>query len=133
MIQFTKPIHELLETNNSVLAVYMDFSKAFDCLNHDILKTKLENIGVRGSALALLSDYLDGRSQIVYYDNKQSAPRTISFGCVQGSQVGPLLFSIYVNDVVNVSNELFLSLYADDLNGLKGGKNLYELYRSTNN
>ena len=107
-------------------------SKAFDCLDHGILKAKLDNIGVRGQALSLLCDYLDGRSQVVYYDNKISSHRFIYFGCVQGSQIGPLLFSIYVNDVINVSKELLLSLYADDLNALKGSKNLYELYRSIN-
>ena len=133
IIQFTKSIHELLESKNCVLAVYIDFSKAFDCLDHSILKAKLENIGIRGSALSLICNYLADRSQIVYYNNEQSSPLSINHGCVQGSQIGPLLFSIYINDVINVSRELLLALYADDLNALKGSKCLYELYIAVNN
>ena len=132
IIQFLNSIYNQLETNNFVLAVYIDFSKAFDCLEHDILISKLDNIGIRGNALSLLRDYLDGRSQIVHYNGQQSSPLLIKYGCVQGSQLGPILLSIYVNDLIQVSSELLLCLYADDANALKSGKQSYDLYLSVN-
>ena len=132
IIQFTNSIYKLLEENNYALAVYIDFSKAFDCLEHGKLISKLENVGIRGNALSLLRDYLDGRSQVVHYNGQQSSPLPILYGCVQGSQLGPTLFSIYVNDLVQITNDLMLCLYADDVNGLKGGRHLYDLYSSVN-
>ena len=130
--QFIKPIYDALEEGESTLAIYIDYSKAFDCLEHKILRTKLDHLGIRGPTLEFLCDFLRGRSQRVFYDGKYSDQLTLKYGCVQGSHLGPLMFLVYINDLVNCTNLLNFSLYADDSNASRSGKDLYQLYRSVN-
>ena len=66
IVQFVNPIYKSLEKRNHHFAICIDFTKAFDCLNHRILIAKLDNIGIRGPALGLLEDYLQGRMQVVF-------------------------------------------------------------------
>lgn len=82
-----------LEDKNIVLGLYVDFSKAFDCINHTILLSKLEQYGVRGNANALLCSYLQHRFQFVSHCCANSKLRCITCGVPQGSILGPLLFT----------------------------------------
>ena len=68
----------------------------------------------RGNMLRLLSDYLNDRTQCVFYNGSISDNRIIRYGVPQGTILGPLLFAVYINDVINVSIELFMAMYADD-------------------
>ena len=130
--QFIKPIYHSLEKRHYYFAICIDFSKAFDCLNYEVLLTKLENIGIRGPALSLMSDYLHGRTQVVYYNGQFSDPADLLHGTPQGSQLGPLLFDIYINDIVRSSDTLTFSLYADDSNIGNSGQDFRRLVDSTN-
>ena len=125
-------ISKSIDNGEFTLGVFLDFSKAFDCLNHDILFKKLEFYGVRGVALTWFKSYLNDRKQYVVFDRTKSDYMTISCGVPQGSILGPLLFLLYVNDIVNVSNVLLLLLYADDTNAFLSGKNIDKMIETMN-
>ena len=105
-----------LNKNQIALLLFIDFSKAFDMVEHDILLAKLYNYGIRGVALDWIKSYLSNREQYVFLNGKKSAVANIKFGVPQGSILGPLLFVIYINDIPNVSELATFILYADDAN-----------------
>ena len=98
------------------LLLLIDFSKAFDMVEHSILLKKLEHYGIRGPALNWMSTYLHNRSQFVSIDGKKSSTKVLSHGVPQGSILGPLLFIIYINDIPNILKSAKFILYADDVN-----------------
>ena len=93
---------------------HLDLAKAFDSLNHDILLDKLSYYGVNGTAKTLLKSYLSDRKQYVKIDEVKSSIQTIKTGVPQGSIVGPLIFNIFINDIINSSRKFNFIPYADD-------------------
>jgi hypothetical protein len=114
--------------------IYMDLSKAFDTLNHDILLEKLSFYGIQDKAKALLSSYISNRKQYVEFNNTTSNLMIIKTGVPQGSILGLLLFIIYLNDIKNVTKRLHPVTFADDttlittLNSFRG----YDLEKEIN-
>ena len=98
------------------IGIFLDFSKAFDTINHDILLDKLYHYGIRGKALEWFRSYLSNRQQFVSLNNRDSVMQNISCGVPQGSLLGPLLFIIYINDFYKSSEKLSFILFADDSN-----------------
>lgn len=92
----------------------LDFSKAFDTVDHIILLNKMEKYGIRGKSLEWFSSYLKNRKQYVNLEKINSNLNTVKYGVPQGSILGPLLFLIYVNDMPQSSNRLKFLLFADD-------------------
>ena len=92
----------------------MDLSKAFDVINHEILKVKLEHYGFRGNFLNFLMNFIKDRKYFVHVNGFNSEMKILNIGVPQGSTLGPLLFLIYINDMANCSNILFLTQFADD-------------------
>ena len=107
---------ESLTKHQISLLLLIDFSKAFDMVDHSILLKKLEHYGVRGLALKWIGSYLSGRKQFVSVNGSNSNTRDIKYGVPQGSILGPLLFIIYINDIPEIARFAKFILYADDAN-----------------
>ena len=120
-------IAKSLESGELVIGVFLDFSKTFDTVNHDVLLQKLQHYGIRGSALKWFQSYLSDRCQYVTYNGLESSKKAINCGVPQGSIHGPLLFIIYINDLSNVCNHMMSLLFADDTYLFVSGKDVIKL------
>ena len=138
---FGHPVHaisstyeELLKSNDDKLhnfCMFLDFSKLFDTLNHEILIKKLENnFGFRDNAKLFLSNYLSNRYQYTRVSNCRSSVRTVTCGVPQGSALRPLLLLLYVSDLSSSSN-FKTTLFADD--ALLSDCNIKKLEKRVNN
>ena len=94
--------------------MFIDFSKAFDTVDHDILLKRLGNIGLSGQAVAWFENYLSDRTQCVQFRGKKSEFLTVHKGVPQGSVLGPLLFALYINNVGRGVPKASFHFYADD-------------------
>ena len=103
-----------LDKGGYIFAIFMDLSKAFDTLNHKLLIAKLGAYGFDTKALYYIKSYLDNRKQRVRVNNNFSSWQEIIAGVQQGSILGPLLFNIFVNDLLLSVSTSNLSNYADD-------------------
>ena len=98
-LQLSDYIVTEMDKGNIPIAIFLDLSKAFDTLNHDILLEKIRYYGVKDTAFTLIKNYLKDRQQYVKFGSEQSNLTPISTGIPQGSILGPLFFSIYINDL----------------------------------
>ena len=121
-----------LENGEFVIGIFLDFSKAFDTVDHDILLSKLAHYGIRGCALEWFKSYLSNRTQFVTYNGISSASKTVKCGVPQGSILGPLLFLIYINDLANICHHTLPYLFADDTNLFKSGTDLSSMQKDIN-
>ena len=113
-VKLVDAISKEMESGSTPTALYIDLSKAFDTLSFDILLYKLNYYGVKGNAFKLLKNYLTNRKQYVVFNSQNSETVDITTGVPQGSILGPLLFSICINDLITISNKLKFIMYADD-------------------
>ena len=109
-------LYNNLDNRKYISCVFIDYSKAFDTIDHEILCKKLRHYGLGKGVLAWCKDYLSYRQQCVKIDGKTSIAEPVSYGVPQGSILGPLFFIIYVNDLMMLfdRNNVQILLYADD-------------------
>lgn len=114
MVVFSDYLLNAMDSNLQVDVVYTDFSKAFDKINHDLLLVKLMRAGVHGNLLRWIESYIRNRSQAVCLKGYCSRFLHIPSGVPQGSHLGPLLFTLYINDLGKILGNSDHLLYADD-------------------
>ena len=113
IFDLTKYIYSSLNHKKLVGAVFLDVTKAFDCINHEILLTKMSKIGFNDLSLSWFKSYLT-RTQVVKYNDNISRMLPVKTGIGEGTILGPLLFIFYINDIIAVSKNLKINMYADD-------------------
>ena len=107
--------------------VYIDFSKAFDCLDHDISLAKLKMYGLDPVNHLFMSSYINNRYQCTKINGYTSSKLKLTYGTAQGSILGPLIFILYVNDLfINIENQKSVLMYADDTLLVNSGKSIDE-------
>ena len=132
VINITNEILNEFDKNRFTIGIFIDLSKAFDTVNHEILLKKLDMHGIRNNNLLWFRNYLSRRQQAVSFSSINSSLKKIICGVPQGSILGPLLFLIYVNDLYVSSKILNFTLFADDTNIFFSGENLKSMFSSIN-
>ena len=121
-----------LDRGDFTIAVLIDFRKAFDTVDHEILLDKSYHYGIRGIVFDWMKSYLSNRQQQVSYNGINSTYKPVNCGVPQGSILGPLLFIMYINDLSTVSNILTSVLFADDTTLLDSDKDITTLVNRFN-
>ena len=124
-------VNKLKRAKKAVCAVFIDVSKAFDSCNHNVIINKLANIGLSNNSLLLMESYLKDRNQIVNIGIEKSQSTSVKHGVGQGTILGPLLFKLYLADMVR-STELKVIHFADDTTFVCSADNKPDLIRLVN-
>ena len=115
-MEITDNLKASTENNFISCGLFLDFSKAFDTINYQILPDKLCKYGARGRPHDRFVSYLQDRNQFAQIGDEKSSLLEMTCGAPQGSTLVPLLFLIYINDIANSSDKLSFRLFADDAN-----------------
>jgi hypothetical protein len=115
-------IYNNIEIKKLTACVFLDISKAFDCLDHTLLVEKLKKLELPSQLLSVLIDYFTDRSQYVEVNGNRGGHLKVTMGTFQGSILGPLTFILYINGIFNLKLNGKIQAYADDLAIVYGEK-----------
>ena len=132
LIRFVHTVQQNLDNGKKSAAVYIDLKKAFDTVNHNILLEKIEIYGIRGPVLNWFKDYLKNRKQYIENQTAKSEEEILPCGVPQGSNLGPLLFLLYINDLPLSVKTGQCTLFADDTTIYNVGNTYHELVTKIN-
>ena len=118
-----------LERGVNLDSIYLDFSKAFDKVDHDIVMAKLSKLGIKGKLLKWINSFLTQRVQVVTVNGIKSEQTWVLSGVPQGSVLGPLLFLLMIGDIDNDIKYSFISSFADDTRLLKDINELMDTFK----
>ena len=113
LIEVYDKLTELIDDGKNVDVVYLDFRKAFDSIPHERLLQKMAGYGIAGKTLEWTKNFLNGRKQRVRVGNEYSSETDVTSGIPQGSILGPVLFTIFINDLPDAIN-VHCKVFADD-------------------
>ena len=132
ILQLVNQITEASSQGKYTLGIFLDLSKAFDTVNHNILLEKLKAYGIQSENLKWFRSHLSNRKQFTLSDDFKTEVKIVKCGVRQGSILGPLLFLIFVNDLSNSTKVLDPVLFADDTNLFCSDSNIRTLFETTN-
>ena len=127
---FVSKLLSEIEKRQHVIGIFIDLSKAFDTIHHQKLLVKLEHYGIRDKCHDLLRSYLTNRTQCTNFQHVISETCSVEYGVPQGSVLGPLLFLICINDIVNSTALGHFVPFADDTNIFVSGKSKKNCYNN---
>ena len=129
--KLTNRISRDINEKKFVIGVFLDLKKAFDCVSHDILLTKLQKLGIDDITLKWFTDYLSDRYQYTDIGGFKSSEKLIDISVLQGSILGPILFLCFINDL-HLCTTLLTLLFADDTAGIDSDHDLAVLIERVN-
>ena len=138
IIEFLDYVYSSLDRKESTIAVYLNFSKAFDIANHNILISKLLHNGVRGVVQHWFGSYLSNRNQYVSIRNCNSSMSSMSLCAIsgalgaQGSVLGRVLFLLYINDMYRSSNQMRFVHFAYDTTVFSSDSDINNIHATVN-
>jgi hypothetical protein len=133
LTKFTNEVNDYLNERKHVITTFIDFSKAFDCLNYYTLYSKLQQNGIQGPLLQWFQDYHNNRHTVVKIAGARSEPLRTEEGTAQGSIAGPTEYLIYVNDMCNIFSSGSVYQFADDTCLVTSHRDLLEAQNAMQN
>lgn len=121
-----------IDNGDIVISVFLDFRRAFETVDRTLLLRKLEKVGICNTVLKWFQSYLCERFQKVTFKNSTSMPLETTYGVPQGTVLGPILFLIYINDMMKCVKDCKICMFADDTMLYIVGKNVNELIQTIN-
>lgn len=132
LVNVTDKILSNMDNGSLTGAVFIDLSKAFDTVDHELLVHKLRSLGLDDICIQWFISYLGSRNQVTSVASTLSSSAAVTVGVPQGSILGPLLFLVYVNDLVKCPLQSDVVLYADDTVLCCSAKNVHDLKHKLN-